>query len=224
MSRMRQTMIALVAAALLAAPATAQGGQGGERPRRAEGVRAGPGAPARNPVAMLLDRREELELTAEQVARLEAVRERVERENAPRIERLRAALGDRPRRELSDEERARLRGRMQELQPVRDEIRATNRAAMEEAREVLTDEQESKLREIVRRPRGERPAGRRPALSSPHASASALRKSHQETSDPRPIHRTPHRTVGIPVSSASMWASESRWGRSRTSLLMSSSA
>ncbi|MBW3553703.1 MAG: Spy/CpxP family protein refolding chaperone [Gemmatimonadetes bacterium] len=164
MRRMRQTMIALAAAALLAGPVAAQGGQG---PRGRPATPAGAGVMDRNPVAVLLERRDELELTADQVARLEAVQARVERENAPRIERLRAALGDRPARDLTDEERVQLRERMRELQPVRTEIRETNRAAMEEVRGILTAEQRTKIRSASR--------GRGPAASRGARGASVAR-------------------------------------------------
>ena len=164
MSRIRQTIIALAAAALLAGPAAAQVGQGEREARAGQRARAGTGALDRNPIAALLERREELDLDADQLARLEAVQARVERENAPRIERIRAAMGDRPAGELSEDERAGLRERMRQLQPVREEIRQTNRAAMVEVRGILTAEQQAKVRSGVRRGS---PAGARADTRSP---------------------------------------------------------
>ncbi|HUG42366.1 MAG TPA: hypothetical protein VMM12_18015 [Longimicrobiales bacterium] len=150
MSSIKQAMVAVAAVALLAMPATAQGRRGGAGPDGRPGW-DGPGSMARNPVTMLLERREALELTADQVRQLETIQARVEQENAPRIARLREALGDRPARDLTAEERAQLRDRMGELQPVRDELRETNRAAMAEARDLLTPEQATALRAAMRR-------------------------------------------------------------------------
>lgn len=154
MRNMKQAIVALAAAALLAGPVVAQQGQGPARGQQ-DRAWAGPGSMARNPVAVLLERREALGLTGDQVARLEAIQARVERENAPRIQQLQAVLGDRSPRDLTDEERAQLRARMRELDPVRDQIRQTNRAAMQEAREILTAEQQAGLRDtMARRPGG----------------------------------------------------------------------
>ena len=164
MTRTRQAIVALAAAALLAGPAAAQQGQGRGQGQDVRGEWAGPGSRARNPVSMLLQRREDLGLTAEQVTRLEAIQTRVERENAPRIQQLRAVLGDRDPRELTTEERAELRERMRALDPVRDEIRQTNRAAMDEARAILTDEQQTRIRQVMRRRPG--PDGR-PGMRGP---------------------------------------------------------
>ena len=162
MGRMKQGIMALAAVGLLAGPAWAQQGDIGGRPARPDSMRQwmAPGSMARNPVAVLLERREQLQLTDEQVQRLEALGARVERENAPRIEQLRAVLGDRSFRDLSDEERAAVRDRMRELEPVRDALRETNRAAMTEARGILTAEQATQLRETMRRGMRDRPANR----------------------------------------------------------------
>jgi hypothetical protein len=59
------------------------------------------------------------------------------------------------------------------------------------------------------------------APTPPHALRYALRKSHPLTASAIPIQRIPQKTVGMPVSWASMWASDGRCGRSITSLLMS---
>lgn len=154
MGKMKQAIVALAAVALLSGPAVAQGaGQGGRGQAQAEWD--GPGSMARNPVAVLLERREALGLTAEQVTKMEAIQARVERENAPRIEQLRAVMGDRNPRDLTADERLQLRERRQALAPVRDEIRETNRTAMTEVRGMLTAEQQAMMRETMRR----RPAG-----------------------------------------------------------------
>lgn len=146
---------ALAALVLVAAPLAAQGQ--GRGPAMGRGMmRGGPDGMGRNPVAVVLDHRAELELTADQVRQLEAIRERVEAENGPRWERLKAAFGDADPSQMSDEERQALRERMRELQPVRQEIRATNRAAGGEIHEILTEEQETRLRPIMHEGRGNR--------------------------------------------------------------------
>lgn len=158
MSRIGRVGSVAAVLALLAVPLAAQAGQG-QGPARGRGMMAGgPGAMARNPVAVVLDHRDALELTAEQVQTLEQIRARVQEENGPRWDQLTEAFGDADPRSLSVEERQALRERMQALQPVREEIRATNRAAMAEVHELLTAEQETELRGIMRR-RSDRPRG-----------------------------------------------------------------
>lgn len=144
---------AAAALALVAMPLAAQGGPGrgmgaGMGPGMMQG---GPEAMARNPVAVVLDHPEVLELTAAQIETLEGLRARLEEENGPRWEKLRSAFGDVDPAEMTVEERQALRARMQELAPVRQEIRAANRAVMAEVHELLNDEQETALRGIMRR-------------------------------------------------------------------------
>lgn len=173
MASMKQVVVALAAAAILAAPAAAQRGQ--DRPaREGRGAWTAPGSMARNPVATLLAQREALELTADQVRQLESIAARVEAENAPRVEQLRAVLGDRSVQDLTADERAELRERLRELEPVRAAIRETNRTAMAEARDILTADQALKLRDVMRRGagegfRGRGPAGMRGGLGAPGA-------------------------------------------------------
>jgi Spy/CpxP family protein refolding chaperone len=143
-----RTTGALAALVLMAAPVAAQGR--GDGPPMGRGMmRGGPGAMERNPAAVVLDHRDALELTAEQVDALESIRDRVQEENGPRWEQLKAAFGEAAPAEMSVEERDAFRARMQELRPVREEIRATNRAAGQEIHEILTDDQEQKLRPIM---------------------------------------------------------------------------
>lgn len=149
---------AVVAMALLALPLAAQGrGQGPAAGGR--GMMMGEGAMARNPAAMVLNHQDALELTAEQRSMVEAIRDRVESENAPRHAQLRAVFGDADPREMTPEEREALRTRMRELQPVRAAIQATNRAAGAEIHELLTAEQEDRLRPLMRADRPGRGGG-----------------------------------------------------------------
>lgn len=179
MRRMVQAVTVAAGLAVLAVPAVAQIGEPvPERPAlEARGMRAGaPMAVARTPAAAVLAQREALGLTADQVRQLEAIQARVERENAPRMERLRAVHGERQAmdrsriREMSADERqelrAQMRERMEQLRPVMEELRQTNRAAGDEIRDLLTAEQQAQFRALRRserrdgawqQRRGERP-------------------------------------------------------------------
>ncbi len=116
---------------------------------------AEPWAAAQAPGDMLLVRRAELGLTDEQVRQIEAIRSRARQENAPRVARLEEAVEGRPTRamrDMSPEERQELRRqmqeRMQQITPLRQEIRETNRAAGEEIHALLTPEQQETLRSL----------------------------------------------------------------------------
>jgi len=159
MRRIVVTTVTLMAGlAVVAAPAVAQDEQEVRDRPVVSGrgmMMGGPGAMGRNPAAALLKRQDALELTAEQVRQIEAIRVRVEEENAPRLEQLRAVFGQRAGRDMPVEERRQLRERMEELRPVREALRATNRAAGEEIRGILTDAQHEQLRELRRTHRQE---------------------------------------------------------------------
>ncbi len=156
----RTVMGAFMALALVAAPAMAQGGPG--RPGMGAGMR-GPAQMERNPVQVLLDHGQDLALTAEQVTKLTAIQARVEKENGPRWEQMKKAFGDKAPADMTAEERQQARERMQALQPVRDQIRETDRTAMAEARALLTPDQVTKMRAFMRRGPADRPGrGERP--------------------------------------------------------------
>ncbi len=156
----RSFMGAFIALALVATPVLAQGGQG--RPGMGAGMR-GPAEMQRNPVEVLLDHQQELSLTSEQVAKLETIRDQVKRENGPRWEQMKQAFGDKAPADMTVEERQQARERMQALQPVRDQIRETNRKAMTDARALLTPDQLTRMRGLMRRGPDDRPGrGNRP--------------------------------------------------------------
>jgi hypothetical protein len=157
--RMVQVVAAVAGLAVVAVPVVAQVGEPvRERPAlEARGMRAGaPMAMARNPAAGVLAQREALGLTADQVRQLEAIKERVERENAPRIERLRAVHGEREAmersriRQMSAAERQQLHDHMAQVRPIMEEVRQTNHAAGDEIRALLTEEQHAQFRELRR--------------------------------------------------------------------------
>lgn len=139
------------------------------------------------PLERWIELKDELNLTEDQVVRLQAIGARLESDNAPHLERIEALReelglpafrrgegprgrrdeGERPR--MSDEERQIMRAFMDRA---RDDMRAVgdnSRHAMGEARDVLTDAQRETLRARMRSQRGERgergmrgPRGRKP--------------------------------------------------------------
>ncbi len=155
----------LVAVALMATPAVAQNsGQGSlgaplGAPMGRGMAQGGPAQMQRNPATRVLEHRDALELTAAQVARLEAIEARVTAENGPRWERMKAAFGGADPREMTVEQRQALRERMQELEGERAAIRAINRSAGQEIHQLLTDEQVDRLRPIMHEGRGMRGDG-----------------------------------------------------------------
>ena len=137
----------------------------------------GPGRRGMVPLGRLLAQREALGLTAEQVARLETLAAEMRERNEALRAQLREGMGSRPeltdeqreamraqrgarrgeRPQLTEEQREAMRARSEALRPLMEELAASQRAAMEEVREILTDEQEAKLREL--RPEGARGMG-----------------------------------------------------------------
>lgn len=149
----------LLAAALLAAPAPALLAQQPGTPPAAEQQKQGRQGPRPSPVAALLEHRAELKLTAQQVARLEAIQRDLEQKNEPfrrQLEAARPQRGERPDGPPSEEERAAMRARREQLRPQMEQVRANHRAAMEQVRSVLTEEQRETARQYLRGHRGER--------------------------------------------------------------------
>ena len=125
----------------------------------------------RMPFERLLERRAELGLSAEQVSRLEGIRDRLQAQNQPLIQQIQAARreaglperggargGERPR--LTDEQRRAARAMRDRVRPLGRQLRDNARAAMLEAQQVLTDAQREQLRRI-RAENGERREHRR---------------------------------------------------------------
>lgn len=143
---MQRLLYALFASALAAAPATLAAQT--QEPARSEAR----GAMHRfDPVARLLARKAELGLSADQVARLEAVQAKMQERNRPLVEKLRAARaefrgdGEARPRELTPGQREELRKRWESMTPEqreerrkqREERRAEMRKRMEEIRPVV---------------------------------------------------------------------------------------
>lgn len=204
---MRRTLMAAVAVAMMVVPAAVWA----QQPESGHGMRR------HDPIARMIEKRAELGLTDDQVARLEQIRTQLEERNRPLREQLREARPERPAREGADaarwrearerwramppeereqaraearvrmeqrraemrarmeqmtpeereahraemrrkmeERRAAARERMEALRPTLDQLRQNQRKAMDAVREVLTDEQEAKLRELHKERRGDR--------------------------------------------------------------------
>jgi Spy/CpxP family protein refolding chaperone len=124
--------------AVVAVPAVA------EAQARQPGQR-GPAAFDRNPVARVLAQRAELNLTADQVARLEAIRTRLEQQNRPLMEQIRAQAPERQRgdaaRQMTPEQRAELRQRMEAQRAQRQQLTPEQRAERRQQMQQLTPEQ-----------------------------------------------------------------------------------
>ena len=166
MSMIRSLALAVV----LAAGAQAmQAQQAAPSPRGDHGThRLGPRHGEGDPFARLLERRQELNLTAQQVSRIEAIRARLQAQNQPLMEQLQAARrqaglpdrsvesrgGERPR--LTEEQRAAARQMRERMAPVAQQLRSNRRAAMREVHEVLTEAQREQLRQKHREHRGGR--------------------------------------------------------------------
>lgn len=108
--------------------------------RMGEHMRSGPGA---MPAARIIELREELALTAEQVERISGIQEQLREQNTPLLEQLEAARQEMQdgRRQLTDEERAQMQQRREAMRdsmrsraPMTAEQREQMRAQMQERR------------------------------------------------------------------------------------------
>lgn len=151
---MFSTRRVLLLAALLAAPApalVAQSTQPGQYPAAQQ--RQGP----RSPIVRLLEQRDTLRLTAEQVSRLEAIDRDLQQQNQPILQQLQQFRGEdgRPREEMSDADREAMRERFEQARPLMEKMRANNQAALEKVKAVLTPEQQQLARSLMPQERGE---------------------------------------------------------------------
>jgi colicin import membrane protein len=152
---MRRFMIPIIALAVVAAPAALEAQTPrGERPAaRGPGPFGlfGPQAGAANPAARVLQQREALGLTAEQVRQLEQLQAQITQRNEPLLRQLQAARPEagQPQarmQQMTPEQREQMRARMQERQA---QITADQRAEMQARREQMrtaTPEERTRLR------------------------------------------------------------------------------
>lgn len=115
----------------------------------AQGPPGGGGGPRVRPaVAILLEAKDSIPLTAEQVTKFEEIRKAAEAKNAPLLEKMRAT------REAG--------GSMEEMRPIMGEMRKNDEESYQAALALLTPEQKPKAEAIVTKAREAMRAGRRP--------------------------------------------------------------
>ncbi|HUL48899.1 MAG TPA: Spy/CpxP family protein refolding chaperone [Gemmatimonadales bacterium] len=115
-------------------------------------------APAQQPLPLgggppLLDSAafEQLGLTADQRAKIQAIHERVQTENAPLRQQAQQIMGGKSFRDLTPAQRDSLRPK---LQPVMAKMRANAQKGRDEIMKILTPEQQKKYREQMQQMRG----------------------------------------------------------------------
>jgi periplasmic protein CpxP/Spy len=171
MKRIRNIALAL---ALVAAPQVLSAQDPAPAHPRGERAHGGRGQGARmgDPFARLLEQRQQLGLSSQQVAQIEAIRSRLQAQNRPLVEQLQAARrqaglpergeargGERPR--LTEEQRQAMRQLRERTQPVAEQLRANNRTAMREVHGILTEQQRTQLRQLHQQHGGRGHGGRR---------------------------------------------------------------
>lgn len=156
--KMMPLMVVLaVPAVACAQDAGARQGSGGSEP--------GPRRPPSS-LELLLENREALALTPEQVAQVAELQAALEEKNASLHEQLRALRPPRPpgpppmdgsRAAEAPEppDAARMRERMQQAEPLFRELRANDEAAYAQAEQVLSDTQKTRARELIEQAREE---------------------------------------------------------------------
>jgi Spy/CpxP family protein refolding chaperone len=139
----------LVLAALLLAPlplAAQRAAPQNPPPARAE-------AHERGPIQSLLQHREALRLSADQVARLAQIDAQMHERNRPLVEQMvrmrREIRGDAPTNSLTPEQRAEMRQRLEVARPLMEQIRQNNHEAMRQVGDVLNEEQKRQVRTML---------------------------------------------------------------------------
>ena len=94
---------------------------------------------------------EQLGLTADQRAKIQAIHERVQTENAPLRQQAQQIMGGKSFRDLTPAQRDSLRPK---LQPVMAKMRANAQKGRDEIMKILTPEQQKKYREQMQQMRG----------------------------------------------------------------------
>jgi Spy/CpxP family protein refolding chaperone len=154
--RTMKTRMLAVALALAAAPVPALA----QQPTTPQPAATVPGArrqhprPRRDAASTLLRHRQQLDLTADQVARLEAIRQRARSQNQPLVRQIRnirerAVPGLREHRgELTADQRASLKATRPQVMPLVKQIRDNEKAARQEAAAVLTAQQKQRIESL----------------------------------------------------------------------------
>jgi Spy/CpxP family protein refolding chaperone len=110
----------------------------------------------RDPVSMVLDQKDQLKLSDDQVKQITAIQQDLQKKNAPIQEKMQAArqkYGNPP----SDADRAKMR---EEMGPMFQEMRSNNDAAMASVMKLLNADQQKTVQDMMsRRPGGRGPGG-----------------------------------------------------------------
>lgn len=104
------------------------------------------------PIQMLIELKEELQLTPEQLTRLEAIDEKMDQENEKcvvRLSEIRERIRSLPR-DRSPEQQALFQSYLAEARPLMDVIQKNNRKAMEQVGQVLLPEQKELIERFLR--------------------------------------------------------------------------
>lgn len=145
------TLLGLFTLAALPSLASAQRGRGGIRGRGAAAMAAVEDASI---LGTMLTHKEELKLSAEQITKLRQLDSATTAANAPTTAKLRAlrsdsgAAGVRPL-DMTQEQRAMARQKLQEAAPLLREIQERNAKAADEAKGLLSPEQRETLQRLV---------------------------------------------------------------------------
>jgi hypothetical protein len=164
---MRCYLVPVIAISMAAAPVALEA----QTPRAERGSAIAAGSADRgaiNPAAHVLQHREALGLTLDQVSQLQQIQAQLEEQNRPLLEQLRAAapavrqaaVGQMRQRmeEMTPEQREQMRARMQEQ---RGQVMAGQREQMRTRMEEMTPEQRQQMRARMQEQRGQVMAGQR---------------------------------------------------------------
>lgn len=150
---MRIGLTVLLAGLLAAAPALAQ--EAPSARERGESAAERMAHRGHGPLEMLMEHRERLALTQEQIASLRAIEQRTAEMNQPLLQRMmqirETALQEREKLEppLTRDQRREMMSHMRQARPLLRQVRENSREAMREVGQVLNDAQKTALREIV---------------------------------------------------------------------------
>jgi hypothetical protein len=110
---------------------------------RRAGRRGGPDGMQRNVIEIIIEKKADLSLSAEQVAQLEPIARKLEEDNQPVLAELQKLRGNTGMRDLTEEQRTQMRAQM-------DKLRDNRTAALEQANAVLSTDQKEKVRTLLR--------------------------------------------------------------------------
>lgn len=154
----------VLALGLAAAPAPALFAQG-TAPNAPTAQQPGqPGARRgfRDPVAQILDHRDDLKLTDDQVGKLQAIEDSLAKQRAPlmqQFEQFRAQRGADGAGAPSDQDREAMRQRMEQMRPLMQQYRQQVQDAVEQAQAVLTPDQQAQVKQYMQEMRRNRQGG-----------------------------------------------------------------